>query len=318
MNLIDRYIEYITVVRHYSLRTKEIYSGVLQGFARACDARTDSELLASLDRDILRGYMVRLTEEGAKTSTVDLHLSVLSGFCRFLTREGELKVNPVKTVKRPEGEKRAPVFYRSDEIAAYFKETEQDASAGTVSLIAGNDKVSLELWTRRRDRLVISILYNAGLRRSELIGLDIGSVDFARGNIRVTGKGGKMREIPLVSALSEEISLYLHSTAKILGGERLADSPLLVTEKGGRLYPMAVERIVRRRLAGAGISARKFPHALRHTLATELLGDGADINSIKELLGHSSLAATQVYTHTSVEKLKQSYSSAHPRAKRGG
>lgn len=320
MGLIDNYIEYIGAVRHYSRRTQEIYGGVLRGFSGYADAHDDDAIVASLTRDIIRGYVVSLLGDSAqaKVSTVDLHLSVLSGFCRYLTREGVIASNPVKTVKRPKNEKRVPVFYASDEMMRYMKETEPYVSEDSAGLVYGNDPASVRIWRRRRDRLVVSILYMAGLRRSELIGLNIESVDFSRGVIRVLGKGNKMREIPLVSVLSEEILLYLKTTAKILGGERPADSPLLVTEKGARLYPVAVERIVKAQLGEAGVSARKFPHALRHTLATELLGDGADINSIKELLGHSSLAATQVYTHTSIEKLKESYSIAHPRAKRGG
>lgn len=320
MGLIDNYIEYIDAVRHYSRRTQEIYGGVLRGFAAHVAAHDDDELADSLTRDIIRGYVVALLGDGskAKVSTVDLHLSVLSGFCRYLSREGVIAVNPVKAVKRPKKEKRVPVFYASDEMMRYLKDTEPYVSEDAAELVCGDDAVSAGIWRRRRDRLVVSILYMAGLRRSELIGLNVGSVDFSRGVIRVLGKGNKMREIPLVSALSEEILLYLKTTAKILGGERPADSPLVVTDKGARLYPVAVERIVKGQLGEAGVSARKFPHALRHTLATELLGDGADINSIKELLGHSSLAATQVYTHTSIEKLKESYSTAHPRAKRGG
>lgn len=320
MDLIDNYISYIRSVRHYSVRTQEIYGGVLRRFVLECDIRSDEELKASLTRDVIRGYMVTLLGDGvaAKVKTVDLHLSVLSGFCRYLVKEKVIVANPVRTVKRPKDARRNPVFYRSDEMIGYFRRTQADVSPENALLVTGDDKVSLDLWRRRRDRLVISILYGAGLRRFELIGLNVGSADFSRGTLTVLGKGNKMREIPLVDALSEEILLYLQTTARILGSGMTADSPLLVTEKGSRLYPMAVERIVKAQLGEAGVSARKFPHALRHTLATELLGDGADISSIKELLGHSSLAATQVYTHTSIEKLKESYLTAHPRAKRGG
>jgi len=167
-------------------------------------------------------------------------------------------------------------------------------------------------------RLVISILYGTGIRRAELIGLDVSSVDFARNVIHVLGKGDKMREIPIISSLSREIFLYLQATESMMG-ERTAEDPLLVTEKGRRLYPMAVQRIISQELGAVdSISGKKSPHMLRHTLATELLDNGADLNSIKELLGHSSLAATQVYTHNSIEKLKQVYNRAHPRAKRGG
>ena len=163
------------------------------------------------------------------------------------------------------------------------------------------------------------MLFSTGMRRSELIGLRINSVDFARNVIHVRGKGNKMREIPLISSLSEELLLYLQATESLLSRTREANEPLLVTEKGNALYPMAVERIVSAELGQVGsIAGRKSPHVLRHTLATELLEKGADLNSIKELLGHSSLAATQVYTHNTIGQLKNIYNNAHPRAKRGG
>ena len=164
-------------------------------------------------------------------------------------------------------------------------------------------------------RLIISLLYSTGIRRSELIGLIRNSYDLRRKVIRVLGKGDKMREIPLTGTICEEILLYLRAVDKMcieVGG---ADFPLLVTRAGGRLYPVFVDRAVKEELGTVPeITSRKSPHVLRHTLATELLDEGTDLNSIKELLGHSSLAATQVYTHNSIEKLKKVYNNAHPRA----
>ena len=149
--------------------------------------------------------------------------------------------------------------------------------------------------------------------------MTIGSVDLSRRTMKVRGKGDKMREIPLVPSLCEEISLYLQSVESMEGCERASSDPLLVTIKGEKLYPMLVDRAIKSELGQIGsITGRKSPHVLRHSLATELLNEGADLNSIKELLGHSSLAATQVYTHNSVEKLKKVYVNAHPRAKSGG
>ena len=157
------------------------------------------------------------------------------------------------------------------------------------------------------------------MRRSELIGLNVGSVDFGRKVVKVRGKGDKMREIPLIDGLCKEISLYLHAVDSMAGSARTGESPLLQTLKGERLYPVFVDRVIKEELGQVeGISGKKSPHVLRHTLATELLDDGTDLNSIKELLGHSSLAATQVYTHNSIEKLKNVYNHAHPRAKNGG
>ena len=134
----------------------------------------------------------------------------------------------------------------------------------------------------------------------------------------VLGKGNKMREIPLLPSLCHEICIYLHSVESTVIEVRSASDPLLVTKNGKRLYPVYIDRVVKSTLGDSGVTSRKSPHVLRHTLATELLDEGADINSIKEMLGHSSLAATQVYTHTSVDRLKKVYFNAHPRAKNGG
>ena len=167
--------------------------------------------------------------------------------------------------------------------------------------------------------MIVSILYSTGIRRSELVGLTIGNVDFSRKVMKVRGKGDKTREIPLVPSLCKEISLYLQTVETMEGRRRTASEPLLVTVKGSRLYPVFIDRTIKSELGQVGsITGRKSPHVLRHSLATELLNEGSDLNSIKELLGHSSLAATQVYTHNSIEKLKKVYVNAHPRAKSGG
>ena len=168
-------------------------------------------------------------------------------------------------------------------------------------------------------RLIISMLYSLGLRRAELIGLTVGDIDFGRKVVKVRGKGDKMREIPLIASLCKEISLYLDAVETVCGGKRSLKEPLLVTYNGNALYPGYVDKAVKSELGNVkGISGRKSPHVLRHSLATELLNEKASINSIKELLGHSSLAATQVYTHSNIARLKDIYESAHPRAKNGG
>lgn len=317
---IQKYLSYITTVRRYSPRTRAVYADVLREFSEYAGAESDALLHEALCASVLRSYEVHLMEERVlQPRTVNLHLSVLSGFCRFLVKEGSLPANPVKTVTRPKMEKRLPVFYRAESMQDYFAATESDASVESLGLITGKDLASISLYLRRLDRLVISLLFGTGIRRSELLSLRIGSVDFGRNILRVTGKGDKMREIPLVPSLCQEISLYLQSVETMEGRARAADEPLLVSEKGGSLYPVYIDRVIKRGLGQVGsITGRKSPHVLRHTLATELLNEGADLNAIKELLGHASLAATQVYTHNSVEQLKKVYNNAHPRAKNGG
>ena len=316
MPAIDDYISYITSVRRFSPRTVAIYTGILRDF----EAFAEGDVVESLTPSIIRNYEVNLMDaRSLDPRTVNLHISVLSGFCRFLMKDGTLKSNPAKTVSRPKMEKRLPVFYREESMEEFFTQTDCDASEDNLELIQGNDKLSSAIYSRRLNRLIVSMLYSTGIRRAELIGLTIGSVDFSRKTMRVRGKGDKIREIPLVPSLCDEISLYLQSVETMEGRKRSASEPLLVTAKGGKLYPMLVDRAVKAELGQVGsITGRKSPHVLRHSLATELLNEGADLNSIKELLGHSSLAATQVYTHNSIEKLKKVYVNAHPRAQSGG
>ena len=320
MGLIQDYISYIASVRRYSVRTQAIYSDTLAEFAGFVVADSDETLLQSLNHQIIRSYEVYLMESRKDCPrTVRLHLSVLSGFCRYLMKEKKLTSNPVRAVAKPKVEKRLPVFYRQESMNEYFARTECDASEENLVLITGRDKASEAAYSRRLERLIVSLLYGTGMRRAELIGLRIGDVDFGRRTMRVRGKGDKVREIPLVPSLCKEISLYLQSVETMVGRARSEDEPLAVTGKGLRLYPVFIDRAIKDALGQIGsITGRKSPHVLRHSLATELLDEGADLNSIKELLGHSSLAATQVYTHNTIEKLKKVYVNAHPRAKSGG
>ncbi len=351
--MIGRYLAYLSSVRRYSPRTVEIYRGVLEDFlsfttrhgelgghgsagqtlADAAPAATAPGNPATLGmvrggtaseaqrwgpKDVsggslplsealtvqqVRSYEVYLMDErGEGARTVSLHMSVLSGFCKYLMRQGVLESNPVRLVARPKQEKRLPVFYRDESMKAYFEQTKGVLEYGK--------------YADQLQRMILGMLFGTGIRRSELISLNRNSIDLSRRVLRVRGKGDKMREIPLPPSLCEELLLYLHAVDSLKCADTAPEAPLLQTPRGGRLYPVYVDRAVKAALGSVdGISGRKSPHVLRHTLATELLDGGADLNSIKELLGHSSLAATQVYTHNSIERLQKVYKSAHPRAK---
>ena len=323
--IIDRYISYIRDIRRYSPRTVQLYGEVVRRYATVAfgtDDVSDSQLLESLNPSEIRSYEVRLLdEEGMVPKTVRLHLSALSGFCRFLVKEGLLESNPVRLVPKPKVEKRLPHFFRKDALDTYFRNTEIYSSQEYLDgfLRGLYSETGKAFYEKRLSRLIISMLYSTGLRRSELISLDVKDVDFGRKVVKVVGKGNKMREIPMIVSLSEEILLYLKAVEALMGGERSLKSPLLVTYSGRRLYPAYVDRTVKRELGDVeGITGRRSPHVLRHSLATELMNEEADLNSIKELLGHSSLATTQVYTHSSFARLKNIYERAHPRAKNGG
>ena len=321
--LIDSYIQYVSTVRRYSPNTQAVYRDVLEEYASySLEAPDDADgLAASLAPTPLRNYEVHLMEEKKLGSrTVNLHLSVLSGFCRYLMTQGRLKSNPVRLITRPKTEKRLPEFYRDDAMEEYFKNTEYVLSEDSLELLQSlrpeDKKLAGELYGRILRRLVVSFLHGTGIRRAELASLNVGNVDSSRNVLTVRGKGDKMRDVPMVPALVTEVGRYMQAAEAFFGGAPAAGDPLLRTPSGRRLYPVYIDRAVKEELGSVqDITGRKSPHVLRHTLATELLNDGSDLNAIKELLGHSSLAATQVYTHNSIEKLKSVYEKAHPRAK---
>ena len=321
VDLKDRYISYIRDVRRYSARTVEIYSDVLDSYC-AYTVPQEEKMEDYMTSSLLRSYEVFLMEDKKLDSkTVSLHLSVLSGFCRFLVKEGVLVSNPVKRVPRPKIEKKLPVFYRAASLEIYLSSTSDLFSEDFCNAFVRSPETlhGKYIYERQLSRLIIMSLYSLGLRRSELMSLTIGDVDFGRKIVKVCGKGDKMREIPLIDVLSEEFLLYLKAVELLVGRVRSLKEPLFLTYTGRKLYPNYVDRTVKKELADVeGVSGRRSPHVLRHSLATSLMNSGADLNSIKEVLGHSSLAATQVYTHTSIAELKNIYESAHPRAKNGG
>ena len=322
MNLVGAYINYIRSVRRYSDLTVSIYSDVLSDYADRAKVTSDDELLSALNPSDLREYQVTLIDDRKMSPrSVSLYMSVLSSFCRYLIKKEYLQSNPVSLVTRPRQQKRIPEFFTKEFMDIYFSSTEYavEDDALEAFLQDPHTQSGKKSYEKRLARLIISILYSLGIRRSELIGLRIENVDFGRKVVKICGKGDKMREIPLLTSLSEEILLYLKAVEALSGSIRSLKEPLLVTYRLNPLYPMYVDRTVKSELGNVkGITGRKSPHVLRHSLATELLDEGSDLHSIKELLGHSSLATTQIYTHSSIAQLKTIYKQAHPRAKNGG
>lgn len=306
-----QFISYLRDIRRYSPRTVAIYEDALKRFEEH-KGSLSAEVFTISDIREYEAFMM----ESLKPRTVHQQLSALSSYCRFLVQEGELKDNPVKRVRRPKKEKRLPEFYKKESMDAYFKASEHAEGEDELALLlsAGpGSKLGVELYERRLRRLIISILGTTGIRRAELISLEKKHFSRERLTLTVHGKGDKMREIPILPSLCQEICLYLDA-AKAMGVE---SERLLATLKGRPLYPVYVDRAVKTELGdGFGITGKVSPHVLRHTLATELLEEGADLNAIKQMLGHSSLAATQVYTHNTVARLKKVYDTAHPRAQK--
>lgn len=307
----DKFTEYINVQKRYSPRTVALYTEAIERFYRhildippkddakewktGIDVQTQTELLTPNN---IRGFIAAGLDSGLCARTENLLLSALSSYCSFLVKQDMLKENPVKKICRPKEKKRLPEFYEKEALDAYFT---KELEPGYAPL---------------RNRLILMMLYATGMRRAEIAGLKLQDLDGGRKILRVTGKGNKEREIPIIPVLYENILVYLQQRNNLYPHSRDA---FFLTEKGESLYVQIVNTIVRQELAGLkGFSGKKSPHVLRHSFATHLLNDGADLNSIKEVLGHSSLAATQVYTHNSFEQLKKVYKTAHPRAKKGG
>ncbi len=309
MNLVDSYIDYIKGVKRYSERTCELYRGILEDFAKYLEAE-DMSITEGMKPLIIRNYEVHLLDSRKLGKrTVGLHVSALSSFAKYLNKQGILQSNPVKGVSRPKTDKLLPVFYREESMESYFKRSILYGSEDALCLLSGKNAV--KEYENILRRLVIRILFLTGIRRSELISLRKDSLDRSRGLLTIHGKGDKQRVVPAVPELIREISLYLRSQNAL--GIKSESDALLLTPKGNPLYPEYVDRAIKKELGEEeSITCRKSAHVLRHTIATELLNDGAQLNSIKEMLGHASLAATQVYTHNSVEKLKNTYISAHP------
>ncbi len=331
MEVVDKFLDYIKNVRRYSQRTQLIYESAINNFIHFLEMETENVnqkvLLDSLVHQIIRSYQVYMMEEKKLSPvTINQQLSVLSSFCKYLLKEDYIKTNPISLITRPKVSKLLPIYYQKGVLDKYFERTEynvsQDAFDTFILGIEGkaiSEKRAIELYESRLRRAIISTLYSLGLRRSELISLPISALDFSRKVVVFSGKGDKMREIPMTDAFYKEISLYLQSVEVLFSSKRSLKEPVFVTSKGKPLYPNYVDRAVKLELYHfVGLTGKRSPHALRHSLATELLNEGAELSSIKEMLGHSSLAATQVYTHNSISKLKHIYKTAHPRAKNGG
>ncbi len=299
----ENFIQYLKVGRRYSPRTVSLYEEAVTEFYAFLE---ESDCLPeAMTVPNVRSYIAHGLDTGLSARTMNLRLSALSTWCGWLLRQGLLESNPVSKVPRPKQDKKLPVFYTEKAIDNYFDESRRRVEEHP-------DDFRL-----LRNRMIMVVLYATGMRRAELCNLKITDFDAGRQLFRVLGKGDKLREIPVPALICQEISLYLEKL-----GEAYPDNPggrFFLTDKGAPLYLAFADNLVRSELAGVeGFTGKKSPHVLRHSLATHLLNRGADLNSIKEILGHSSLAATQVYTHNSFEQLKKTYLTAHPRAKNGG
>ena len=296
-DLIARFERHLTVERNVSEHTRKAYLSDLAAFHAFvedhCRGQEDPRpLIERIDQLMLRRYLALLHKRSRKSS-IGRKLAALRTFFRYLVREGVLKVNPGELVGTPRAEKYLPRTLSVDEAHTLME--------------SGREADPLKL----RDRAIIELLYSSGLRVSELTGLDIGNIDLAEGLVRVVGKGRKERIVPVGGKAREAICRYLESR-----GAPAEEDPLFENHRGGRLTPRSVQRNLKQQLLHAGILKDATPHALRHSFATHLLGSGADLRAIQELLGHASLSTTQKYTQVSIDHLQGVYDQAHPRSRK--
>lgn len=294
--MLDTFIDYLRYERGASERTVGEYENDLKAFESFFKSR-DSELSwSTVDTDMVREWMVAMMDKGNKPSSVQRRLAALRSCYKFLLRRGYVQRDPAHNVTAPKRERVLPAFVREDEMNRLLDSPEmwEDSFEG------------------RRDRLIVMMFYNTGFRLSELLGLNDTDVNLSAQVIKVTGKGNKQRMVPFGSELLHLINIYRDERSSLTGSEW--DGAFFVSAKGQRLKNFQVRGMVKRQLALVTAQRKRSPHVLRHTFATTMLNHRADLESVKELLGHERLSTTEIYTHTTFEELKKAYSQAHPRA----
>ena len=290
----ESFLKYLRFEKNYSDDTIVSYGTDLSKFEEYFKAVDENLDFAAVDADIVRGWVLSLMEGGCTATTVNRKLSSLRSFYRYLLRQGVVSVDPLMKVTGPKKKKPLPVFVKDADMARLLDDTAFDAGFEGV-----------------RDRLILEMFYETGIRRSELINLTDADVDLYAKQIKVTGKRNKQRLIPFGDELKEDIEAYLSAKKDFLpdGGEAF-----FVRKNGKALYPYLVYLLVKRNLSKVVSLKKRSPHVLRHTFATSMLNNHAELEVVKELLGHESLTTTEVYTHTTFEELKKVYEQAHPRA----
>lgn len=292
MALKEQFVRYIEAEKRYSPCTVKAYSSDLEEFERYM-VRCYGSSLTEASAEQIRSYVIFLVDKKFSEKSIHRKISVLKTFYRYLLKNGAVLLNPALRVPLPKIGKRLPVFVEESRMERME-----------------NREVDADSFTAYRDYLIIEMFYGTGVRLAELISMADADVDVAGRRIKVFGKRNKERIVPITPALAEEISRY----RALRAGKENHAGVFFITEKGDPMPRGAVYRIVKACLRIYTDLPKCSPHVLRHTFATHLLNHGADLNAVKELLGHSSLASTQVYTHNTIEKLKKDYTSSHPRA----
>ena len=294
---ITTFLKYLEFEKRFSPHTISAYKSDLEQFYIFLKLTYEIEQAKDIGHIHIRAWVVELIQNKITPRSINRKLSTLKSYFKFLKKRKSIIQNPMLKVIAPKVGKRLPVVVKELEIENLFEQI--DFGEGFPAV---------------RDEMIMELLYSTGMRRSELIQLTPSDLDFHQQHIKVLGKGNKERLIPFAKKLNDRLKNYL-----LVRNEEFSLSlkdPLFLTNKGQKLYPKFVYNLVKKYLSHVTTVEQRSPHVLRHSFATHLSGNGADLNAIKELLGHSSLAATQVYTHNSIEQLKKVYQQAFPKAKR--
>lgn len=285
----ERFLNYLAIEKNYSPHTLTNYKIDLDDFTAFLDSQGNKDI-KDIDYFILRKFLSVLSEKKLNKRSLSRKISTLKSFFKFLMREGEIKVNPASSLIYPRLDKKLPKFLTENEVKKVLE------------IPTGNDTMSL------RDKAILEFLYSTGARVSEMVSLKKGDIDLISGIAKVKGKGRKERLLPLGEPAILVIKKYLDSR-----GDK--NSSLFINKKSGSLTDRGVRNILNRYIKKAAMSLKVSPHIFRHSFATHLLNRGADLRSVQELLGHSSISTTQVYTHLTIDTLKKVYEKSHPRAK---
>lgn len=293
--LIDRFLEHLAFEKRSSALTVKAYGEDLAQFSAFLKQVVGLERPELANDKAVRAWMMRLMEEGTGARSVNRKLSALRAFFKFARTVGVVAADPTDLIEPPKTPRRLPEFVEEQRMDQLLSKIEWP-----------------DTFDGLRDRMIIELLYGTGMRLAELLGLDPDDLDMRRKTLRVLGKRNKERMIPIADPLADLVQEYLRARAA-LEQAPAPGAPLLVKSNGEPLPRRSVQRLVAHYLGTVTPQRKRSPHVLRHTFATHLLNNGADLNAVKELLGHAGLAATQVYTHNTVEKLKKAHQQAHPR-----
>ena len=290
---INSFLNYLSLEKKYSQHTVTAYRNDLNSFQQFCVNEFEDENIVGVNYQQIRNWIVVLVNAGISNRTINRKTSSLKSFYKFLQKTKQIEVSPLAKHQALKVAKRVQVPFSENEMEKVLSMDDEM-----------NDFESV------RNKLIVELLYSTGMRRSELINLKIADIDFSNQVVKVLGKRNKERYIPLLKSVLNSLREYNGLRANI----KTNQSYLLLTKKGKKIYDTLVYRIINNYFSGVSSKVKKSPHVIRHSFATHLLNEGADLNSVKELLGHSSLASTQVYTHSSLGKLKEVYNQAHPRS----